>query len=82
MIVEVQLTKRALLDQVAKVIGREKAYKALLDVYLGRLRRGRVSQAFFDERLVYAFDWEASPQGREFWQEIHNKLTKKVKYYG
>jgi hypothetical protein len=62
-----------LFKQVAKVVGEHEAYEELVRVAFWRCETGRgdVSTVLADN-LITAFNWESSPQGRTYWENIND----------
>ena len=63
--------------QVAKIVPPQEAYDELLRVVMSRFSRGNTSTDYLRENLVYAFNWDSSPQGRMYWKEIWDKVEEK-----
>ena len=56
--------------QVSKIVPPQEAYNELLRVVMSKFSRGNTSTDYLRENLVYAFDWDSSPQGRAYWKNI------------
>ena len=56
-------------DQVAKVIGEEKAVVELIKVVEFEL--SKFSDDMQEDKLINAFDWEDTPQLFDFWYDIY-----------
>lgn len=54
----------------ARVIGEKAAYKHLLEAFIAIKRRGYSVNKVGS--VMSAFDWSVTPQGGQFWQEIHS----------
>ena len=69
---QIRIKSTPLFKQVAAVIGEERAQIELAIAYHGYNSRGGFE---FCDPLNIAFTWRRTPQGRSFWQSIHDGVN-------